>query len=62
MTSTIVTMCFPQMVGHSANIYAVSQPSPDSDGFAGMKIRSPTSNSQQAGVDGKDHGYIFAFL
>jgi len=40
-----------QMGGHSANIYAVSQPSPDSDGFAGMKIRSPTSNSQQAGVD-----------
>merc|ERR1719495_849330 len=40
-----------QMGGHSANIYAVSQPSPDSDGFAGMKIRSPTSNNQQAGVD-----------
>jgi len=51
-----------QMAGHSANIYAVSQPSPDSDGFAGMKIRSPTSNSQQAGVDGKNHGFIFAFL
>ena len=25
-----------------------------------MKIRSPTSNSQQAGVDGKDHGYTLA--
>ena len=47
------------MGGHSANIYAVSQPSPDSDGFAGMKIRSPTSNSQQAGVDGKDHKYTY---
>lgn len=52
-------MCFPQIAGHSANIYAVSQPSPDSDGFAGMKIRSPTSNSQQAGVDGKDHKYTY---
>merc|ERR1711936_1098472 len=43
-----------QMGGQSSNvgnIYGVPQPSPDSVGFADMKIRSPTSNSQQPAVD-----------
>ena len=38
---------------HVGNIYGVPQPSPDSESFADMKIRSPTSNSQQTAVDGK---------
>merc|ERR1712008_156497 len=36
---------------HVGNIYGVAQPSPDSEGFENMKIRSPTSNSQQPAVD-----------
>jgi len=36
---------------HVGNIYGVPQPSPDSESFADMKIRSPTSNSQQPAVD-----------
>merc|ERR1719278_2174224 len=40
---------------HVGNIYGVPQPSPDSESFADMKIRSPTSNSQQPAVDQKSH-------
>ena len=37
---------------HVGNIYGVSQPSPDSERFSDMKIRSPPS--QQPEADGKN--------